>query len=127
MKTQPDTHRHERIAEALREELGEIINYELEDPRIQNVTVTEVLFPPGGKQAHVRLAIEGSEEQQAETLDAVVHASSFIRQLVAERIDMFRLPDLKFFADLSPGMRAKSNNLLRRIRRGRPRDEGPRN
>jgi ribosome-binding factor A len=119
---QPDSHRHERIAETLRGELAEIINYELEDPRIQTVAVTEVFFPPGGKQAHVRLAIEGSSKQQADTLVLLDKAIPFIRQTVAERIDMFRMPELKFFSDLDPGIRAKQTALMRRIRRGRPKE-----
>ena len=35
-------HRPERIAETLREEIAQIVGYELEDPRLTLVTVTEV-------------------------------------------------------------------------------------
>ena len=113
-----ENHRYERIAAALREELAEIINCELTDPRIQTVSVTEVFFPPGGKQVHVRLAIEGTTAEQEQTLEALMHATGYIRQTVAERIDVFRMPEIKFFADLAPEIRAKSATLLRRIRRG---------
>jgi ribosome-binding factor A len=41
-----DTHRAERVSEAIREELGEIISYELSDPRIGDAVVTEVLVSP---------------------------------------------------------------------------------
>jgi ribosome-binding factor A len=115
-------YRSQRVAEALREELDEILNYELNDPRVQTVAVTEVFVPPGGKQIHVRLAIQGTPEQQQGTLEALGHASSFIRRTIAERLDMFRTPEIKFFADLSPEMRAKSLTLLRRVRRGRPKE-----
>ena len=123
-------HRSERVAETMREEVAEIINYELDDPRIQSVSVTEVLVPPGGKQAHVRLAIEGTAAEQRESLERIQHASGYIRHLLAERIDVFRMPEVRFFADLSPELREKSKAVLRRIRRGRPRDatrepEGP--
>jgi len=117
-----ENHRHERLAETLRLELAEIINYELTDPRIQTVAVTEVFLPPGGKQVHIRLAIEGSTKEQEETLKALERATGFIRQTVAERIDVFRMPDIKFFADVSPGIRAKSSTIMRRIRRGRPKE-----
>jgi ribosome-binding factor A len=117
-----ENHRNERISATLREELAEIINYELTDPRIQTVAVTEVFVPPGGKQVHVRLAIQGTTAEQAETLEALIHAGAFIRQTVAERIDVFRIPDIKFFADVSPQIRAKSTTLMRRIKRGRPKE-----
>ena len=42
-----DSHRSERVSEALREELGELIAYELSDPRIGEAVVTEVLRPDG--------------------------------------------------------------------------------
>ena len=35
-------HRTERIADTLREEIAQIVGYELEDPRLTMVTVTEV-------------------------------------------------------------------------------------
>lgn len=117
-----EARRTERVAEMLRGEIGEIINYELQDPRITQVSVTEVFFPPGAKQAHVRLAIEGTPEQQEQCLEAVIKASGFIKIQMAERIDVFRMPDLKFYADVDPAMRDRQKELLRKIRRGRPRD-----
>jgi ribosome-binding factor A len=118
-------HRSKRIAEAMREEVAEIINYELDDPRIQSVCVTEVLLSPGGKQAHVRLAIEGTAAQQTESLERIQRASGYIRHVLAERIEVFRMPEIRFFADISPELRAKSKAVLRRIRRNRPRDVSP--
>ena len=120
-----EARRSERVAEALREELGEIINYELNDPRITNVSITEVHFPPGARQVHIRLTIQGSPAEQEECLQVIQKASSFIKSQVAERIEMFRMPELKFFADLDRETRRKQAELLRRIRRGRPRPDAP--
>lgn len=118
-----EARRSERVAEALRDELGEIINYELDDRRITAVSVTEVFFPPGARQVHVRLTIQGTPAEQDECLKAIQNACGFIKIRVAERIDMFRMPELKFFADLDPETRKRQGELLRRIRRGRPREE----
>lgn len=120
-----EVRRSERVAEALRDELGEIINYELDDPRITAVSVAEVVFPPGARQVHVRLTIEGTPAEQEACLQAIQKACGFIKIQVAERIDMFRMPELKFFADLDPETRKRQAELLRRIRRGRPRGEQP--
>ena len=49
-------HRSIRLAESLRSELGEILNYELNDPLITSMTVTEVQMGPDHKKAHIRLA-----------------------------------------------------------------------
>ena len=53
-----DQHRAERVSEALREELGEMISYELFDPRIGEAVVTEVLISPDKKHAQVRLHMD---------------------------------------------------------------------
>ncbi|MEP7367089.1 MAG: 30S ribosome-binding factor RbfA [Acidobacteriota bacterium] len=118
-----EARRSERVAEVLRDELGEIINYELDDPRITPTAVTEVFFPPGARQVHVRLTMQGTAAEQAACLDAVQKAIGFIKIQLAERIDMFRMPEIKFFADLDPETRRKQGELLRRIRRGRPRPD----
>jgi ribosome-binding factor A len=115
-----DPHRHERIAESIREELEELICYELADPRIGEVAVTTVHISPDNKRAHVLLSLRGSEAQQAETLKAIEHAKGFLRHELAERLQLFHTPELRFDADMPAALAAKAPKLLRRIRRGRP-------
>jgi ribosome-binding factor A len=118
-----DPRRTERLSEALRFELDEILNYELDDPRMTSVAVTEVLLAADGKKAHVRLAIQGEALEQEECLKAIEKAKGYIRHLLVERIDMLRIPDLRFDCDLSPELRVKAEALLKRVRRGRPKEE----
>ena len=118
-----DPRRTERFAETLRVELEELINYELSDPRISTVAVTEVLVSPDGKKVHVRLAVQGDSAAQKACLQAIENAKGFIRHAMAERIEVFRFPDLRFDSDLTPETRAKADQLLRRIRKGRPRED----
>jgi ribosome-binding factor A len=117
-----DSHRNERVSEALREELGELIAYELSDPRIGDATITEVLLSPDMRHAQVRLHLSDESESQEETIRALDGARHFLRRQLAERLSMYRIPELHFEADVSaPGGRV--DHLLKRIRRGRPRDE----
>lgn len=120
-----DTHRAERISEALREELGELIAYELSDPRIQDAAVTEVLVSPDKRHAQVRLHFPSAgKEQQQETIAALDGARHFLRRRLAERLNLFRLPELHFEADIGSSENGRMERLLKRIRRGRPRDGG---
>ena len=114
-------HRSERLAESLRSELEEILNYELNDPRVTSVTVTEVQLSPDHKKAHIRLAVKGEAAEQAACLEAIEKAKGYIKVLVADRLEIFRLPDLYFDPDLTPAVRSRTESLLRRIRRGRAR------
>ena len=118
-----DSHRAERVSEALREELGEMIAYELTDPRIGEATVTEVLVSPDMRHAQVRLHLSADIAKQKETIRALDGARHFLRRQLAERLTLFRVPELHFEADV-PVANGKSrmDHLMKRIRRGRPRD-----
>jgi ribosome-binding factor A len=118
-----DPHRTERVSENIREELDELIGYEMSDPRVGPVTVAEVLLSPDFRRAHVRLILEGSAEEQATTLDALTHAKQFLRHALAERLQLFHTPDLHFEAALPASLGAKVPQILKRIKRGRPRTE----
>jgi ribosome-binding factor A len=117
-----DTHRAQRVSEALREELGELISYELSDPRIGDAFVTEVLVSPDLKHAQVRLHMEEGDKKREQTIEALDGARHFLRHQLSERLNMFRVPELHFEADVSPGLNDRVGQLLRRVRRGRPRD-----
>ncbi len=118
-----DNHRALRVSEALREELGEMIAYELTDPRIGDATVTEVLVSPDMRHAQVRLHLSTNVTQQRETISALDGARHFLRGCLAERLTLYRIPELHFEADV-PVANGKSrmDHLMKRIRRGRPRD-----
>lgn len=117
-----DSHRAQRVSEALREELGEMISYELSDPRIGETSVTEVLVSPDMRHAQVRLHMSEHRKAQAETIQALEGARSFLRRQLAERLNLFRVPELHFEADIAPGAADRLEQLLKRVRRGRPKD-----
>ena len=117
-----DTHRAGRVSEALKEELGEMIAYELSDPRIGEATVTEVLVSPDMKHAQVRLHLGNQPSEGQETIQALDGARHFLRRQLAERLNLYRVPELHFEADIPPGLTGRVGHLLKRVRRGRPRD-----
>ncbi len=119
-----DSHRAERVSEALRIELGEMIAYELSDPRVNDATVTEVLVSPDRKHAQVRLHLSTDPKQQQETIHALEGARHFLRRQLAERLSLYRVPELHFEADVSLSTDARLEHLLKRVRRGRPRNRG---
>jgi len=113
-----DPHRAERLSTALREELYELINFELEDPRVGPVDIPAIELAPDGRKAIVR--VEASDPQ---SLEALEHARGFLRRELAARLDLFRVPDLKFESATQISSPARVAELLKRARRGRPRDE----
>ena len=118
-----DSHRTERVSEVLREEIGELITYELSDPRIGDATVTEVLVSPDRKHAQVRLHLSDKLLEQQATIAALEGARHFLRRQLAERLTLYRVPELHFEADVSSAVTDRMQHLLKRVRRGRPKDE----
>jgi ribosome-binding factor A len=116
-----DSHRSQRVSEALREELGEMISYELSDPRIGEATVTEVLVSPDMRHAQVRLHLSAGQDEQQETIRALDGARHFLRRQLAERLNLFRVPELHFEADVTASAGTRVEQLMKRVRRGRPR------
>lgn len=118
-----DPHRHARVSESIREELEELINYELSDPRVGEVAVSVAHVSPDYKQAHILLALKGTPAEQEQSLQAIQNAKQFLKHQLTDRLQLFRTPDLRFEADLPANLAAKAPQLLRRIKRGRPKDE----
>jgi ribosome-binding factor A len=119
-----DPRRAAKVAETLREELEEMIGYELTDPRIQaNVGVSEVLISADARRARVRLILAGSPDEQNATLEAIEHARGFLRRELAHRIDIFRIPELHFEAAVSAGLGSRLEHLMKRVKKGRPRQD----
>ena len=115
--------RAQRVSETLREELSELIAYELNDPRLLSVDVTEVLVAPDMKKAVVRASLHGSAEEREVALEALNHARHFLRRQISKRVQLFRTPELFFEADVILASGSKMENLLKRIRKGRPRED----
>ena len=118
-----DPHRNERLSEAIREELGELIGYEMSDPRVGEAAVTEVQLSPDLRHAYIRLALRGPVEEQTATLEALAHGKQFLKHQLAERLQIHRTPELHFEADLPAPLAAKVPQILKRIKRGRPKPE----
>ena len=113
-------HRVERITEAIREELSEMVSYELSDPRIGSATVTDVQISPDKRHAFVRIGIAPNADKK-ETLAALDHARNFLRRELSARLDLYRIPELHFEADVASELGPRMEHLLKRVKKGRPR------
>ena len=91
--------RPERLAETLRAEITEIVGYELDDPRLLSVTVTDVRVSDNLRDAKIFVTVQGNENEIKEALKALQHATTFIRQQVALNLDLRHAPHLNFVRD----------------------------
>lgn len=72
---------------------------DLNDPRIQHVTVTAVEMTPDMRQAKVHVSIMGDETKQRLSLAGLKSAAGYLQSKVANRIDTRYTPKLEFILD----------------------------
>ncbi|HEY3930470.1 MAG TPA: 30S ribosome-binding factor RbfA [Candidatus Koribacter sp.] len=114
-------HHRERLGEAIREEIGAILEGELGDPRIGLVTVSEVLMAPNGKSANVLVAVAGEAQEAVDTIEGLTAATGFIRHEIARRLALRTAPELFFRLDQSERYGGRVEELLKRVNKKRKR------
>lgn len=107
--------RPERFAEALKEEIAEVVGFELDDPRLVLATVTEVTVASNLKDAKVYVLIRGSEDEIDKALKTLRHASTFVRQQVAMNLDLRHAPHLHFLRDTAEENASRVSEILETI------------
>jgi ribosome-binding factor A len=118
-----DERRTLRVAEAIREELAELIGFELDDPRVAGVDVTDVHVSPDGRHANIRVSLRGNERAQNQALAALEHAIGYLRRELAGRLQLRHVPELHFDRDKNPDVEGRVEFLLRRAKKSKARDE----
>lgn len=116
-----DELRSRRVAESMREELSELIRFESDDPRISQVEVIEVVVSPDMRRADVLVTLPQAEADRLQALQGLDAARHFLRRKLMQRLDLFRMPELRFRPGVVAAGDAPLDRLLRRVRRGRPR------
>jgi len=118
-----DERRTQRVSVAVQEELAEIIGFELDDPRLLEVTVTEVHVSSDGRYAHVKVALSGDERKQRDSMAALDHARHYLRHELAARLSLRHVPELNFEHDRHPDADTRIDILLKRAKKSRGRSE----
>lgn len=111
-------HRPERIADTLREEIMQIVGYELEDPRLTMVTVTDVRVADDLRDASVYVTVEGDEEEHLHALQALQHAAPYVRKQLGFALNLRHTPALHFVRDTVEEKAARVDALLQGIEKG---------
>ena len=93
-------HRIERVNNLIRQEISELLQRQVKDPRLGSfVAVTEVSTSPDLRYAKVFVSCMGSEEERKETLSGLVAAAGFFRNRLAKHLRLRRIPELSFHWD----------------------------
>src|SRR5207249_4271623 len=108
-------HRTERIADTLREEIAQIVSYELEDPQLTMVTVTEVRVADDLRDASVYVTVQGDEYEHELALSALRHAAPYVRKQLGFALNLRHTPALHFVRDTVEEKAERVDTLLEGI------------
>ena len=109
--------RAERTADTLKEEIAQIVGYELEDPRLTMVTVTDVRLSADKKAARVYVTVVGDEKQHKEALAALKRAAPYVRKQLGLSLNLPRTPEIHFVRDRVEEEGERVDQLLHEIER----------
>ena len=108
------THRVERVAAQLRQEISEIIMRDLKDPRVGMASITEVKLSPDLRNATVKVSVVGDAGGRQAAIDGLDHAKGFIRRELGARLSNLRFaPELRFQLDEGVAYSVRVSQLLR--------------
>jgi ribosome-binding factor A len=105
-----------RVGEQIKKEIVDILRYEVKDPRVGFVTITDVEASGDLQHATVFVSVMGDEQQRKATMEALQKATGFIRAEVGRRVRLRRTPELHFKLDTSLDYSTRISEVLREIK-----------
>jgi ribosome-binding factor A len=128
---QPATGRDLRVGDFVRDELAQILQREMRDPRVGMVSVNEVRVSKDLSFADVYVSsLETDTQEQKDALIAALgNAAGWMRSELAKRHSMRTTPKLRFHyddvVDRGPRLEALIEHAVASDKRQHARDEGP--
>ena len=114
--------RARRLGKRMREELANLLEREVADPRLDTITVTDVEVDRELAYATVFVTALDAGERMEEILRALEGARGFLRRQLAARIPLRSFPQLRFRHDSSPEHGSRIDDLLEQLRKSEEHD-----
>jgi len=109
------TRRTAKAARAIREIVSTAILFELNDPRVKNVTVLNVEVAQDMRSAKIYVTVLGDEKTQELTMHGLNSSKGFLQKLIADRLTTRYTPILTFVLDDSVKKSIEAARILKQI------------
>lgn len=107
--------RTDRVQEATKEVLSEVIQRELKDPRIGFVTITRVDVSPDLRHAKVHFSVLGTPEEVERTIEGLKSSRGFMRAELGKHLRMKYLPEIELVREAANDEAIRLSKLLRKV------------
>ncbi|CAM05107.1 ribosome-binding factor A [Saccharopolyspora erythraea NRRL 2338] len=111
-----DTARARRLAKRIAQIVASGLEYEVKDPRLAMVTITDARVTPDLRDATVYYTVFGDDADHASTAAALASATGVLRSRVGQQTGVRFTPTLTFVADTVPDDARRLDELLAQAR-----------
>jgi len=110
------SHRIERVNQLIRQEISELLQREVKDPRLGGlISITEVDTSADLKNARVYVSCLCGDEEKKELLITLAAAAGFFRNELMKRLTLRHIPELEFRWDDSIEKGARLLELIDQV------------
>ena len=91
--------RHQRLGHQVQRTLAELLQFEVKDPRVRNVSLTSVELSRDLSVARVYFSLIEPDADATEVLEGLERAAGFLRGKLGKAIKARHVPELRFVHD----------------------------
>jgi len=106
--------KNERIANIIKKNIAEIIQFQLKDPNVGFVTITDVQVTSDNSLAKIYVMFLGQNPRKEAGLNALKHSKGFIRTELGKTLSIRKVPELLFILDDSLERANKINDIIKK-------------
>ena len=111
----PNPYRQARLGEQIAMEVSDLLRTRVKDPRVGFASITRVEVSGDLRYAKIFVSVMGENEEKKGTIEALSHATGFIRHELAARLTIRFMPEITFKLDNSIEQGAHVLGLIRQI------------
>ena len=91
--------RSQRVSDSIKKEVASIFLFKVNDPRLKNITITNVLLSDDLSNAKIFYSTINSMDEEASVKKALDKSKGFIRTMLGKSLSLKKIPTISFFKD----------------------------
>lgn len=111
----PNPHRQEKLGEQIAVEISDLLRTRIKDPRVGFASITHVEVSGDLRHAKIFVSVMGEHEEKKSTIEALHHATGFLRRELAARLTVRFMPEIVFKLDNSIEQGTRILGLIRQL------------
>ena len=91
--------RSQRVSDSIKKEVASIFLFKVNDPRLRNITITNVVLSDDLSNAKIFYSTINSKDDEISVKKALDKSKGFIRTMLGKSLSLKKIPTISFFKD----------------------------